>query len=50
MDVSLDFSVIGAVLIQINHPITFFSKKLSGQMQKQSAYPREMYLITKAVA
>jgi len=29
---------IGAVLTQNNHPIAFFSKKLSGQMQKQSTY------------
>ena len=32
---------IGAVLSQSQHPIAFFSKKLSPQMQKQSAYTRE---------
>ena len=41
---------IGAVLSQNNHPIAFFSKKISGRMQSQSAYAREMHAITEAVA
>lgn len=41
---------IGAVLSQRNHPIAFFSKKLSSRMQSKSAYVREMYAITEAVA
>ena len=41
---------IGAVLSQDNHPIAFFSKKTSPLMQKQSAYAREMYAITQAMA
>ncbi|WVZ07323.1 hypothetical protein V8G54_020669 [Vigna mungo] len=38
-----DVSRIGidVVLSQSQHPIAFFSKKLSPQMQKQSAYTRE---------
>ena len=40
---------IGAVLGQDNHPIAYFSKTISIRMQKQSAYAREMYAITKAV-
>jgi len=41
---------IGAVLSQSQHPIAFFSKKLSPQMQKQSAYTREFHAITEAIA
>ncbi|XP_057746886.1 uncharacterized protein LOC130966135 [Arachis stenosperma] len=41
---------VGAVLIQEKHPIAFFSKKLSPSLQKQSAYVREFYAITEAVA
>ena len=41
---------IGVVLSQDNYPIAFFSKKISPLMQKQSAYAREMYAITQAVA
>lgn len=41
---------IGAVLSQDKHPIAFFSKKLSNQMQKQSAYVRELYAISEAIS
>ncbi|KAF7821825.1 Transposon Ty3-I Gag-Pol polyprotein [Senna tora] len=41
---------IGAVLSQEGRPITFFSKKMSSQMQHRSAYAHEMYAITEAVA
>jgi len=41
---------IGAILSQQQHPIAYFSKKLSSRMQNQSAYAREMYAITEALA
>ncbi|XP_025628112.1 uncharacterized protein [Arachis hypogaea] len=41
---------IGAVLIQQRHPIAYFSKKLPPTLQKQSAYIREFYAITEAIA
>lgn len=41
---------IGAVLLQDVHPIAYFSKKLSTRMHNQSAYVRELYAITEAVA
>ena len=40
---------VDAVLSQANHPIAFFSKKLSLRMQKQSVYTREFYVVTKAL-
>ncbi|XP_043697264.1 uncharacterized protein LOC122648058 [Telopea speciosissima] len=40
---------IGAVLIQLGHPIAFFSKKLSCQMRAASTYVRELFAITQAV-
>ncbi|XP_028755422.1 uncharacterized protein LOC114714818 [Neltuma alba] len=41
---------IGAILSQRNHPIAYFSKKLSPRRQAQSTYVRELYAITEAVA
>ena len=41
---------IGAILGQQGHPIAFFSKKLSSRLQNKSAYAREMFAITEAVA
>ncbi|WVY92398.1 hypothetical protein V8G54_031486 [Vigna mungo] len=41
---------IKAVLSQDNHPIAFFSKKLTPTLQKKSAYTREFYAITEAIA
>ena len=41
---------VGAVLSQNGHPIAYFSKKLNLRMQKQSAYIRELYAITEALA
>ncbi|XP_019417272.1 PREDICTED: uncharacterized protein LOC109328313 [Lupinus angustifolius] len=41
---------IGAVLNQNQHPIAFYSKKLSPRMQAKSTYVRELYAITEAVA
>jgi len=47
-----DASGIGirAMLSQNNHPIAFFSKKLTPSLQKQLAYTRELYAITEAIA
>jgi len=41
---------IGVVLSQAHHLLAFFSEKLSSRMQKQSAYTRECYAITEAIA
>ena len=41
---------IGAVLLQQNHPIAFFSKKLSTQMCSASTYVGELFAIIEAVA
>ena len=41
---------IGAVLTQNKYPVAYFSKKMSSSLQKQSAYVRELYALTKAVA
>ena len=41
---------VGVVLSQMQHPIAYFSKKLNVRMQKQSAYAREFFAITKAIA
>ena len=41
---------IGAVLSQGKHSIAYFSKKMSSTMQRQSAYTRELFAITEAIA
>lgn len=41
---------VGAVLSQRGHPIAYFSKKMVPRMQKQSAYTRELFAITEALA
>ena len=48
----IDASGLGmdAVLLQNGHPIAYFSKKLSLGLQKQSAYTRELYAITRTIA
>ena len=43
-------TAIGAVLIQQNHLIAFFSKKMSKRMCASSTYVRELFAITAAVA
>lgn len=56
-DFSLQFEVeidacglgIGAVLLQKNHPIAFYSCKLSERMQAASVYIKEMFAITQSV-
>lgn len=40
---------VGAMLLQENHPLAYFSKKLCPRMQHASAYLRELYAITTAV-
>lgn len=40
---------IGAVLLQDNHPIAYFSKRLTPRLRSSSAYTREMYAITESV-
>ncbi|GAU31857.1 hypothetical protein TSUD_114680 [Trifolium subterraneum] len=41
---------IGAILSQDKHPIAYFSKKLNTSMQHKSAYVRELYAVTEAMA
>ncbi|XP_061337713.1 uncharacterized protein LOC133284661 [Gastrolobium bilobum] len=41
---------VGAVLLQNNHPIAFYSRKLAPTMRTKSTYIREMFGITSAVA
>ncbi|WVZ24525.1 hypothetical protein V8G54_003069 [Vigna mungo] len=50
LETDVSGSAIGAVLIQNNHPIAYFSKKLNPRLQRQSAYVREFFAITEAVA
>jgi len=40
---------IGAVLMQSQHPIAFFSKKLGVRKQAESAYNRELHALVEAV-
>lgn len=43
-------SGIGAVLSQNQHPIAYYSKKMTPKMQSQSTYVRELYALTEAVS
>lgn len=43
-----DFGV-GAVLLQDNHPLAFFSKKLGPRRRVTSTYSKELYAIVEAV-
>lgn len=57
-DFSITFAVetdasqsgIGAVLMQNDHPIAYFSCKLTGKRRKASTYARELFAITRAIA
>lgn len=40
---------VGAILLQVEHPMAFFSKKLSVLRQKASTYAKELWAITDAV-
>lgn len=42
-------SAMGVVLMQDNHPIAFFSKQLSPQLQRVSTYVRELHVMTTAI-
>ncbi|GKG05009.1 ty3-gypsy retrotransposon protein, partial [Tanacetum coccineum] len=42
-------SGIGAILLQDGHPIAYFSKQMSLQLQQASTYVWEMFAITEAV-
>lgn len=56
-DFSLEFVVetgasnvsIGAVLMQFEHPLSFFSKKLGPRLQAAYTYTKELYAITESV-
>jgi len=41
---------IGVVLLQNGQSVAYYSKKLSSRQQKQSAYSRELYAVTQAIA
>lgn len=40
---------VGAVLMQEDHPVAYFSKKMGLRMQGKSAYLKELFAITEAV-
>lgn len=40
---------IGAILLQLEHPIEFYSKKLSSLRQKASIYAKELWAVTDAM-
>lgn len=42
-------SGVGAVLLQLNHPISFYSCKITGRLKAASIYVKEMFAITQAV-
>lgn len=49
IDTDASIIAVDAVLSQNSHPLAFFSKKMSPQMQAASTYVREMYAITESV-
>lgn len=40
---------VGAVLLQLEHPVAFYSKKLSALRQHASTYAKELWAITDSV-
>lgn len=40
---------VGAILLQLEHPVAFYSKKLSSLRQRASTYSKELWAITDAV-
>lgn len=40
---------VGAVLLQLFHPIVFFQWKLCSRMQATTTYIRELYVITQVI-
>lgn len=40
---------VGSVLLQQNHPMAYFSKKLSPLCQQASTYAKELWVITDAI-
>lgn len=40
---------VGAVLAQLEHPVAYYSRKLSSVRQKASTYAKELWAITEAV-
>lgn len=40
---------VGAILLQEEHPVAFYSKKLSALRQRASTYSKELWAITDAV-
>ena len=49
IEVNASNIAVGAVWSQFGHPVAYFSKKLSPQMQQASAYVHEMYAITETI-
>lgn len=40
---------VGAILLQVEYPVAFYSKKLSALRQKASTYAKELWTVTDAV-
>ena len=50
LEIDASNHAIVAVLVQQNHLIAFFNKKLSPQMSSASTYVRKLFAITDAIA